>query len=236
MSMWVDAMFVLVVVTDLLLLGSSRLGFCIRVVAVQGGLMGVLPLLLHHAELVPQVLVIALAGIAFRLFVFPWLLLLAMREGNVRREVEPFIGYSWSLLAGVGMLIVSFWIGSRLPLTIPSLWPSVLSMAFFNIFVGLFVLVSRKKALTQVLGYLVLENGIYIFGAALALEAPLLVEMGILLDVFMLVFVLGIMIFHISRDFDHLDMDRLTVLNEWPGTEAASAEEPAPTLSGSPPR
>ncbi|MCE5271723.1 hydrogenase [bacterium] len=232
MSMWVDAIFVLVVVTDLLLLASSRIGFCIRLVAVQGALMGLLPLILHQAELTPQVLVISLAGISLKLLVFPGLLFRAMRDGNVRREVEPFVGYSFSLLAGVGMLIVSFWIGSRLPLTIPSLWPSVLSMAFFNIFVGLFVLASRKKALTQVLGYLVLENGIYIFGAGLALEAPLLVELAILLDVFMLVFILGIIIFHISRDFEHLDMDRLSSLKDWPGGEendlpvsTASAEE-----------
>ena len=227
MTMWVDAIFVLVVVTDLLLLSSSRLGYGIRIVAVQGALMGFLPLLMHHAALTPQVIVISLGGILLKLLVFPWLLLRAMRSGNVRREMEPFVGYSYSLLAGVGMLIVSFWIGSRLPLAIPALWPSVLSMAFFNIFVGLFVLVSRKIALTQVLGYLVLENGIFIFGAALALEAPLLVEMGILLDVFMLVFVLGIIIFHINRDFEHLDIDRLSVLKDWPGPD----EPPVPAIS-----
>ena len=63
--------------------------------------------------------------------------------------------------------------------------------------------------MTQALGYLVFENGIYGFGIAVAGEAPLLVEMGVLLDLFVAVFVMGIIIFHIQRDFSHIDVDRL---------------------------
>jgi hydrogenase-4 component E len=68
--------------------------------------------------------------------------------------------------------------------------------------------------LNQVVGYLVLENGVYLFGLILAPEVPLLVELGILLDVFVAVFVMGIAIFHISREFDHLEMDQLTTLKD----------------------
>jgi len=64
------------------------------------------------------------------------------------------------------------------------------------------------------MGYLVLENGIYVFGVALALDMPLLVEMGVLLDVFVAVFVMGIMIFQISRSFDNIDTDKLSSLTE----------------------
>jgi len=223
MTILLEGVTVLVLVTNLLLLSSSRLNYCIRVVAAQGALVGLLPLLMHFNELAARVLMISLAGMVLKLLVFPWLLLRAMRGVDVRREMEPYVGYSLSLLSGVGMLIVSFWIGSRLPLAIPGLRHSVLPMAFFNIFTGLFLLVGRRKALTQVLGYLVMENGIYIFGAAVVLEAPLMVELGVLLDVFMLVFVLGIILFHISRDFDHLDIDRLSALKDWHGAE----DEPA---------
>ena len=64
------------------------------------------------------------------------------------------------------------------------------------------------------LGYLTLENGVYAFGAAVALQMPILVELGILLDVFVGVFVMGIAIFHISRQFDHIDTDRLVSLSD----------------------
>jgi hydrogenase-4 component E len=66
----------------------------------------------------------------------------------------------------------------------------------------------------QVLGYLMLENGVFVFGVALAYEDPILVEMGILLDVFVAVLVMGVAMFHISREFDHIDVERLTELRD----------------------
>ena len=75
-------------------------------------------------------------------------------------------------------------------------------------------IVSRRKAIMQTLGYLAMENGIYAFGLAFAVEEPLLVEMGVLLDVFVAVFVMGIAIHHISREFDHIDTDRLSALKD----------------------
>jgi hydrogenase-4 component E len=76
------------------------------------------------------------------------------------------------------------------------------------------VVVTRRKAITQVIGYLAMENGIYAFGLATAVRAPLLVELGVLLDIFAAVFVMGIAILHIRREFDHIDTDRLTMLRE----------------------
>ncbi len=88
----------------------------------------------------------------------------------------------------------------------------VIPVAFFTIMSGLFLIISRKKALTQVLGYLVMENGIYVFGTSIAAKQPLVVELGILLDVFVAVFVMDIAIFHISREFEHTDVDKLDKL------------------------
>jgi hydrogenase-4 component E len=87
-------------------------------------------------------------------------------------------------------------------------------VALSTILIGLFLIVSRKKALSQVLGYLVFENGIFTFGVGAAYEAPVLVEMGVLLDVFVAVFVMGIAIFHISREFDSIDTTRLETLRD----------------------
>ncbi len=76
------------------------------------------------------------------------------------------------------------------------------------------IIVSRRKAITQVIGYLALENGVYAFATAVALQMPALVELGILLDVFVGVFVMGIAIFHIGREFNHIDADRLASLTD----------------------
>ena len=132
----------------------------------------------------------------------------------MRREVEPFVGNVTSLLVGIVALGASFWIGQRLPLPSPMTSALLVPVALSSILIGLFLIVSRKKAVNQVLGFLVLENGIFTFGVGLVRELSLLVELGVLLDVFVAVFVMGIMIFHISREFDHLDTDRLSTLRD----------------------
>jgi hydrogenase-4 component E len=211
---WIDSALVLLVLTNLMLLGSSRIRTCIRVVAVQGMILGVLALLARRDALSWHAVLLAAGSMGLKGLLFPWLLFRARREADVRREPRPFVGYQTSLLAGVVAMGVSVWLGGRLPLPNEVISSLVVPAAFFTILCGLFLIVSRKTALTQVLGYLVLENGIYAFGVAVVQEAPLLVELGVLLDVFVAVFVMGIIIFHISREFDHMDTARLASLKE----------------------
>lgn len=81
-----------------------------------------------------------------------------------------------------------------------------------TLLIGLFLIVSRRTAVTQVLGYIVVENGIYTFGVALVGGVPMLVELGVLMDVFVAVFIMSIAAYHISREFDHIDVDQLDKL------------------------
>lgn len=213
MTAWIDALLVSLILANLRLLGSSRLVGCIRLVALQGMALGVLPLLAHDAG-TPWLRAIGIsAGTALlKGIVFPRLLLRAMREAGVRREVEPFVGFTASLLAGFAALAASFWIASRLPLAGRAVSPFAVPAAFFTIGTGLFLISARRTALNQVLGFLVLENGIYVFGVSVVEEVPLLVELGVLLDLFVAVFVMGIAIHHIGREFDSLDVDELDKL------------------------
>ncbi|HKQ62476.1 MAG TPA: NADH-quinone oxidoreductase subunit K [Candidatus Polarisedimenticolaceae bacterium] len=214
MNPGLDTLMVLLIVTNLRVLGSSRLGACIRTVAMQGVLLGLLPLAAHSDELEVRVLLLAATSMGLKAFAFPWLLFRALRGAKVRREIEPYVGYSLSLLVGMAALGLALWIGSRLPLPNRAISPLLVPVALSTMFIGLFLIVSRRKALSQVLGYLVFENGIYAFGVGVAYKAPLLVELGVLLDVFVAVFVMGILIFHISREFDSIDTARLSSLRD----------------------
>ena len=209
-----NLILVLVVLTNLKLLGSSRLGASIRVVAAQGMVLGLLPILAHWNELSLRFALLANGTIAIKGIVFPWLLFRAVREAEVIREIEPYVGYAASLVMGVVALGVSFWVCTRLPIPEAIVSPWLVPVSFFSIFAGLFLIVSRKRALNQVLGFLVLENGIYTFGVGVAARTPFLVEVGVLLDVFVAVFVMGITIFHINREFDHINTDRLSALKD----------------------
>ena len=109
----------------------------------------------------------------------------------------------------------SFWLSANMEVPHAAQSPLILPAALSTTLLGLLIIVIRRTAITQTLGYLVMENGIYIFGVAMASEQPFLVEMGVLLDVFVAVFVMGIIIFHISRDFDEkADVDQLSELKD----------------------
>jgi len=206
----VEAVLALLVITDLLLLGSSRLRSCIRVVAVQGVVVSLLPLLLHGGDNAARAWVLTAGGVAVKGAIFPWVLLRVLREAGVRREVEPFVGHTLSVLVGASSLVFALWVDARLrlPATLAGS-PLTVPVGLATLLIGLFVIVSRRKAITQVLGYIVVENGIYAVGVALVGGVPLLVELGVLLDVFVAVFIMSIAAYHISREFDHIDVDQL---------------------------
>ena len=146
--------------------------------------------------------------------VIPWLLLRAMRDAAIRREVEPVIGFVPSLLlcaVGTGVALV---FSSTLPLAPQHQGSLLVPASLATVLSGFLVLTTRKKAINQVVGYLVLENGIYIMGLTLLQVMPFLVEIGVLLDLFVAIFVMGIIINHISREFGSMDTANLSALKE----------------------
>lgn len=215
MNIWVELSIIFIVLSNLMMLSSSRIAACIRVVAFQGILIGLMPLILDFYAVSAGMIIFSAVSVLLKGVVFPHLLFRAQQEAGIRKEVEPIGGYSFSLLAGVVMFLISCWLSSRLPYPRPLFSQMIVPVSFATFFTGAFIIISRVKALTQVLGYLALENGIYLFGMALLVEQSLLVELAILLDIFVAVFVMGIAIFHISREFDHIDTQNLTDLKDW---------------------
>lgn len=202
----------LVMLTDFAVLGTTRLSTCIRALAFQGLLLGLLPPLLASA-LSPHVVVLALGTVAVKAIALPWFLRWAIREASVRREVEPLIGFIASLLLGAVAVGLAFAVSARLPL--PELRTELLvPVSLATVIIGFIILITRRKAVTQVVGYLMLENGIYLFGLTQTESVPFLLELGVLLDVFVGVFIMGIVVFHINREFDSLDSAHLTELSD----------------------
>jgi len=198
---------------NLLALGSGRLPAIIRVMSVQGVVLGVMPLLLEYSfDWV--VALVALVTVAVKGFVIPSLLRRAMRTAKIEREDEPLIGFVPSLLLGAGGTIAAIAGARMLPLLPEHAGTLLVPGAMASVMTGLILLIGRVKAISQVCGYLILENGIYIFGLLLIHSTPLLVESGILLDLVVGVFVIGIIVDRIQRAFDSLDTRKLTVLRE----------------------
>ena len=212
MAQYIDAILILALAINFFALGVSRVRAVINAVALQGVLLGALPLLLRWPPGLHGV-VLTTAIIALKGFVIPGLLFHALREVNIQREVMPVIGFITSLLLGA--------VGSGLALVFAHTLPLAgadaglrVPAALATVFTGFLILTTRRKAIMQVLGYLVLENGIFLFGLLLLEAMPFLVEAGVLLDLFTGVFVMGIIIHRINREFDSTGTEVLSELRE----------------------
>ena len=217
MTQQTDFLLMIIALLGLAALGSSNLTWCIRTVAAQGIMLGVLLTVTHTHEMDLNLISLVLVSIILKGFVFPWFLFRSMRETRLHKEVQPYLGFTVSLVLGAVSMGVAFAVSNLLELPNVTSSRFIVPVSLANVFMGLLLLIGRKKAVSQVLGYLVIENGIFVFSLALATRLPALVEMAVLLDLFAAVFVMGITVYQISREFDHIDSSKLRELQDIPG-------------------
>ncbi len=215
MISWAGLILVVLLLQNLMLLGTGRVRACIRIAAMQGAILSLLPILSSGGVPTLRETGIAAASAALKGIAFPWLLYRSLRGTGVRREGAPLLSYSASIVAGMAVLGIALWIASRAPLPGATASPLALPAALATMFTGMLLIVTRRTALMQLLGYIVLENGIFAFGFAMEIQAGLLVELGILIDAFLAVLVMGVAIFHIHRAYDAIDVGQLSALTDW---------------------
>jgi hydrogenase-4 component E len=208
-----DPLLILVLALNFVALGVSRLRAVIHAVALQGVLLGVMPLLVQP-HIGPRVILLVIATIALKGFIIPSLLFHAMREANIQREVKPLASFLASLLLGAVGTGLALLFSSTLTLAAEHAGLLVVPTSLSTVLTGFLILTTRQKAIMQVLGYLLLENGIFLFGMLLLEAMPFLVEVGVLLDLFTGVFVMGIIIHQINREFDSVSTEPLSELKE----------------------
>lgn len=213
MSELLNALLMIMLVLNLFTLGSSRMVTLIRIVAAQGILLGFLPLLVHERLTVP-VIIAAVAAMALKGGVIPAIMFRALRDAQIKKEVEPLIGFLPSLLLGALGTVAALLLFNQFSPGGVQGASLVVPTSIATVGVGFILLTTRFKAITQVLGYLVLENGIFVFSLLLIEAIPLVVEMGMLLDLFVGIFVISIITNHINRAFSSLDTRNLVSLKE----------------------
>jgi hydrogenase-4 component E len=213
MTHTLDGLLVLVVLLDFFALGTSRVMAVIRASALQGVVLAGATLFVHP-QLSGHVVLIAAGSLVVKGMLVPLMLMRAIRDVTIRREVEPLIGFTASLLLGglgAGLALV---FSSSLPLAPGHGQEKLVPAAFATVFTGFLMLTTRRKAITQVVGYMFLENGIFLFGLLLAEAMPFVAELGVLLDVVVGVFVMGIILHRIQRTFSTMDTVQFSTLKE----------------------
>lgn len=212
-----ESILVLTLLSVLLSLGSTRLISLVKIMALQGVMVSLTPMLLKSpGSLGSGAIIFFQIMILIKGLLIPGLLYMAVKRIAIKREIEPFIGYHASILSGLVILLFSVFIANHLHLSLPKGQELVLITAITTMASGFFLMMARSKAITQVIGYLMLENGIYLIGTALTKHNQTLyvVEFGVLLDLLVGVMIMGIILHNINRAFDDVDTTLLGRLKD----------------------
>ena len=212
MNSAIDQLLVVVLLINIFVLGTHRTNVAIRAIAAQGIILGLLPVLTHAFQF--QTMLMSLLVLLAKGVFIPWLLLSALKKLAQQEGLKPYLGYSGNIIAGAIATGLAFAFAARLPLTPAHQGLLTVPASLATIMAGFIALASRRKAINQVVGYLLLENGIFIFGLLLTESMPLMVEAGAILDLIAGIFVMGIIINQINREFSSIDTSRLTSLRE----------------------
>jgi len=210
---FVDTILALVLLSVLFSFGTSRLPALIKIIAFQGVAVSIVPLFIGHG-LSTGGIIFMLITLLIRGIVIPLCIYLAIKKVAIHREVEPIVGYHASLMVGLILIVAATFVSPKFNLPQSSSNALLLPTAITLLAAGMFLLMARRNAIAMVLGYIVMENGIYLVGTSFSVRAHHIVEFGILLDVLAGVMIMAIILQNIKQAFDDVDTALLRTLKE----------------------
>lgn len=187
----------------------------VRLLAVQGVALAAVPIIRGVYDQDWALVMVGVAVFALRAIVLPWLLARAVgAEPDEQREATPLVNTSASLLIAAGLTVVAFAVTRPVVDLDPGPATNAVPAAFAVILIALFVMVTRRHAISQAAGFLMLDNGIAATAFLLTAGVPLIVELGASLDVLFALIVIGVLTSRLRRMFGGADLDRLQELRD----------------------
>jgi hydrogenase-4 membrane subunit HyfE len=156
------------------------------------------------------------AGLTFvlKVIVIPWLLLRLLRRLNVRWDVEPLLNIPATMLLGIVLVIFAFNLAAPISSLSESVARGTLGIALACVLLSFLMMITRTKAIAQVIGFLAMENALFFAATSATYGMPMVVELGIALDVLIGMVILGVFMFQIREQFESLDIRKLERLKE----------------------
>jgi hydrogenase-4 component E len=192
---------------------ANRIITYVRVLALQGTILfGVTYLQLTHIQTWNLILIL-LETIVFKAVAVPIFLSYLIKRNKISRETEPYLPHFISLMIITLIVVITVLLANSIKDTYLDKIFFIVSLS--TLFTGLYFIASRKKIITHVMGYLMIENGVFILSLAVGNEMPNLVNLGIMLDVFASVLILGIFLNKIGDVFKAADVDQLSNLKDY---------------------
>jgi len=199
-------------VTAYLMVGQKSLFTTIRLFGAQSLLLAIVAASMAISDQRPHLFVMATMTTVLKGFVIPLFLMRVVDRIGIHREIEPFLNVPTSLLACLGLTVVGYRVSTGFPEGTVGVTHHILGVGLSTLMIGLFLMVTRKKAITQILALLTVENAIFLVALGITSGMPLVVELGIFFDVILAVLVLGVLVRRIVDRFESMDVSRLSKL------------------------
>lgn len=209
----INVLLIVFIITLLYVSIANRIITYVKVLSLQGFILfGVTFMQLQEINTVNLVLIL-LETIVFKAIAVPVFLDYLIKRNNITREAEPYIPNFLSLVITTVIIVVTILLAN-------SVKDNHLDKIFFivalsTLFTGLYFIATRKKIITHVMGYLIIENGVFVLSLAVGNEMPMLVNLGVMLDIFASVLILGIFLNKIGDIFNNVDVDQLSNLKDY---------------------
>jgi len=210
----VTLMAALVLVLQIAMVAQRWIITNIRIFAAQSLLLAAIAGMVAHFNGAAHIYAAAVLTLVVKTVLVPILLERLVERIDIRREIEPILNVPLSILISGGLTLIAYIVAESFHRTeqaggAANLGHNALAVAISLFLIGFFMMINRRKALTQVLALLSLENGLFLAAISLTYGMPLIVELGVLFDVLVAVMVLGILVYRIRESFESMDVSRL---------------------------
>lgn len=204
----------LILMLSFAMISQRRIVSLINLFMVQGAALVVTSFLLAYVAHQPDLYVSGALTLVLKVMFIPWMLHRVIRQLNVKWDVETLFNIPTTMLVGIGLVIFAFSLALPVSRLSDSIAGGSLGIALACVFLSFMMMITRSKAVPQVIGFLSMENGLIFAATTVTNGMPMIVEFGIALDVLVGVLILGVFMFQIREKFDSLDIHHLEALKE----------------------
>jgi len=196
------------------MLAQRRVLTLINLFAAQGFALACSTAIVAYATHQPHLYGSSVLTLLLKVFVLPWLLHRLINQLDVRWEFETLINVPTTMLIGIVLVVFAFNLAVPISQLASTVTRSTLGIAMASVLLSFLMMITRRKAIPQVIGFLAMENGLFFAATSATYGMPMVVELGIALDVLVGMLILGVFFFQIREQFDSLDLKHLEKLKE----------------------
>jgi len=204
----------LILLTAFAMLVQRRMYALLHLFAWQGFFLSLSTAIVGFVAKTHHLYISSVLTLIIKVILLPYILHVLIKKLKIHKEVETIVNVPTTMMLGIGLVIFSYHLTAPIRELSTLMTKSTLAVALATVLLGLLMMITRRHAVTQIIGFLAMENGLFFAATSATYGMPLVVELGVALDILIAAFIFGIFFFHINTTFDSLDVDQMARLKE----------------------